>query len=102
MKIDNSVKGIGSPVSSGDTRQRADKASVAGQNTEPSAQVKISALSSLGVDSILANAPVTNPGKIAEIKQAIADGRFTVNADKIADGLLDSVRQLLGKPGSGA
>jgi negative regulator of flagellin synthesis FlgM len=104
MKIDNSVKGLTSPVGGNEARQRADKATTAGQSAESgaSAQVKISALSSLGVDSVLANAPVTNPEKIAEIKQAIADGRFTVNADKIADGLLDSVRQLLGKSGADA
>ncbi len=104
MKIDNSVKGLNTPVGGSDTRPRTDKSATPGQSAAPgaSAQVNISALSSLGVDSVLANAPVTNPEKIAEIKQAIADGRFTVNADKIADGLLDSVRQLLGKPGSGA
>lgn len=105
MKIDNSVQGAGSPVSgsgSTNTRQRADKAPASGPGAEASTQVNISSLSSLGVDSVLANAPVTNPQKVAEIKQAIADGRFTINADKIASGLIDSVRELLGKPGSSA
>lgn len=100
MKIDNSVKGGGSIVNGGITRQRADSAAAPTQNEAPSAQVQISSLSSSSLDGAVANAPITNPNRIAEIKQAIAEGRFTVNADKIADGLLNSVRQLLDKPGS--
>ena len=104
MKIDSSVKTTGAAAGNGAVRQRTaaapDVASSAEAETA-STQVKISSLSSLGVDSVLANAPVTNPNKIAEIKQAIADGKFTVSADKIASGLIDSVRQMLAKPDSG-
>jgi negative regulator of flagellin synthesis FlgM len=105
MKIDNSVKGTGSTVSgsaSSNSRGRADKAPAPSAGAEASTQVQISSLASLGVDSVLANAPVTNPHKIAEIKQAIAEGRFSINPEKIASGLIDSVRELLGKPGSNA
>lgn len=35
--------------------------------------------------------------RVAEIRQAISEGRYQVNTGKIADGLLDSVRDLLGK-----
>jgi negative regulator of flagellin synthesis FlgM len=35
--------------------------------------------------------------KVEAIKQAIREGRFTVNADAVADRLLDSVKQMLGK-----
>lgn len=35
--------------------------------------------------------------KVAEIRQAISEGRYQINPDKIADGLLDTVRDLLGK-----
>lgn len=98
MKIDNSVKGTPT-AANGSTRQPANKVA-AGAPNPASAQVQLS--SSLGVDKVLAETPVTDSNKIAEIKQAIAEGRFTVNADKIADGLLDSVRQLLGKSGSNA
>lgn len=96
MKIDN-LKSTVSAVGSGVPRPRADSTLAAGSSAEPSAQVQISSLASL-----LDNAPVTNSGRIAEIKQAIAEGRFTVNAEKIADGLLSSVRQLLDKSGSNA
>jgi len=35
--------------------------------------------------------------KVAEIRHAISEGRYQVNPEKIADGLLDTVRDLLGK-----
>jgi len=100
MKIDNSVKNAGSAVSGIPTRQRPDAASTPESGAAPSTQVQISSRSN--IDSVLANAPVANPDKVAEIKQAIAEGRFRVNSEKIADGLLSSVRQLLDKSGSKA
>lgn len=38
--------------------------------------------------------------RVAEIRQAISEGRYQVNTGKIADGLLDTVRDLLGKQAS--
>lgn len=35
--------------------------------------------------------------KVAAIRQAIADGRFTVKPEAIADGLLSSVKELLAR-----
>lgn len=35
--------------------------------------------------------------KVEEVRQAIAEGRFKVNADAVADKLLSSVAELLGK-----
>lgn len=35
--------------------------------------------------------------KVAEIKAAIADGSFKVDASKVADGLIDSVKELTPK-----
>lgn len=39
---------------------------------------------------------VFSTSKVNEIKQAISEGRFQVNSQKVADGLLDSVHDLLG------
>lgn len=35
--------------------------------------------------------------RVAEIRQAISEGRYQVDTGKIADGLLDTVRDLIGK-----
>lgn len=39
--------------------------------------------------------PPLASGRIAEIKQAIAEGRFKINADAIADSLIASAQELL-------
>jgi negative regulator of flagellin synthesis FlgM len=38
---------------------------------------------------------VFSTDKVNQIKQAISEGRFQVNSEKVADGLLDGVRDLL-------
>lgn len=47
------------------------------------------------IQNQLASGEVVDPAKVAEIRQAIADGRFKINADAIADRLLDTVRELI-------
>lgn len=39
--------------------------------------------------------PVVDSGKVAAIKQAIAEGKFSINPNAIADGLISSARELL-------
>ena len=48
------------------------------------------------MESSMANAPVVNAAKVAEIKQAISDGRFKVNPEAVAGRLLETVRDLIG------
>ncbi|KPC52941.1 flagellar biosynthesis anti-sigma factor FlgM [Amantichitinum ursilacus] len=38
---------------------------------------------------------VFDSDRVAQLRQAIADGKFTVRSDAIADKLIDSVKQLL-------
>ncbi len=42
-----------------------------------------------------------NTARVAEIKQAISEGRFQINPERIADGLLASVRDMLGRESAG-
>jgi negative regulator of flagellin synthesis FlgM len=45
--------------------------------------------------SAAGGAAVFDTKKVERIKLAIADGQFQVNSDKVADGLLETVRDLL-------
>jgi len=43
------------------------------------------------------SAPSINAAKVAEIKQAISEGRFKVNSEVVADRLIATVRELIGE-----
>ncbi|MFA6970912.1 MAG: flagellar biosynthesis anti-sigma factor FlgM [Gallionella sp.] len=43
----------------------------------------------------MSNAPVVDANKVAEIKQAISEGRFQINSGMVADRLIQSVRDLI-------
>jgi negative regulator of flagellin synthesis FlgM len=47
----------------------------------------------------LDDTPAIDAARIAEIKQAISDGKFQIHPERIADGLLQSVRDMLAKRG---
>ncbi|WP_188568319.1 flagellar biosynthesis anti-sigma factor FlgM [Undibacterium terreum] len=98
MKIDDALKKTGGlPANSpaqARTEKAADKTEVA---STPSHSVQISNLSTQlqGVQSAQAGSAVFATKKVEEIKLAISEGRFQVNSDKVADGLLDTVKDLL-------
>ncbi|HSD36459.1 MAG TPA: flagellar biosynthesis anti-sigma factor FlgM [Rhodocyclaceae bacterium] len=90
MKIDNSVKSTG--LVGGDNKTRATRESSSSPvQTSGGTQVALSGK----LDQLVAQTPVVDGAKVDEIKQAISSGRFQVNAEKVADGLIDSVRQML-------
>ncbi len=95
MKIDNSVKSVG-PLGGGEARPRATGAP-AQAATPAGAQVQLSALAGRmqQMDGVLAETPVVDSARVAEIRQAIAEGRFEMNPERIADGLIASVREML-------
>lgn len=95
MKIDNSAKTPGSLA-------KVSRNAVARPETgsEPAAsgpQVDLSPLSTRlqEIESSLANTPAMNTERVNEIRQAIAQGNFKIDPSRIADGLIDSVRQML-------
>lgn len=98
MKIDNSVKSVGTP--SGGRRSAAAQPSAGAPSAgAPAADVAVE-LSPMAarlqeISGSLAATPVVDAGRVSEIKQAIAEGRFTVNPGKIADGLIAGVRQMI-------
>ncbi|MGH8809985.1 MAG: flagellar biosynthesis anti-sigma factor FlgM [Noviherbaspirillum sp.] len=94
MKIDDSIKkaaGLGVNTSPSRSGKAAEKASV---DTAPSDNVTLSpkaqALANQG-----SGTGVFDLNKVNEIKDAIASGRFQINAERIADGLIDSVKDMI-------
>ena len=47
------------------------------------------------IEKKLAQGEVFDAKRVEEIKQAISEGRFVVNPEKVAEGLLETVRDLL-------
>ncbi len=97
MKIDNSVKSTGGlPPSDG--RARSAKESPKTDATSNGGEkVELSSLSSRmqQMEETIASTPVVDSAKVDEIKQAMSEGRFKVDTGKVADGLIESVRQML-------
>ena len=95
MKIDNSVKSLGGGATG--VRKDGGKPSVTPQAAEQGSDVALSPLSARlqEIESNLASSPLADNARISEIRQAISQGTFKIDASKIADGLLDSVRQML-------
>ncbi len=48
------------------------------------------------MEKTMSTTPVVNAAKVAEIKQAISQGRFKVNPEAVAGKLIDTVRELIG------
>lgn len=100
MKIDSSNKPTATPSTpSAAGRARAGNtggaASVSSQTSIGNASTEATLSGVQNVESVLASTPVVNAARVAEIKQAISEGRFQMNPERIADGLLQSVRDML-------
>jgi negative regulator of flagellin synthesis FlgM len=81
------AKAAGTPVASVTTA--AEPGAV-----EPSAQV---AISSAATSLLEGSSPEFDADKVARITQAIADGKFEINAEAIADRLIANAHEVLGK-----
>ncbi len=90
MKIDSHLKSLATGNATG-SRSKAEAAGTG--STSVAAEVQISSASAQ-LTKAGEGAPVDS-ARIAEIKLAIAEGRFKINAGAIADGLLDTARGLL-------
>jgi negative regulator of flagellin synthesis FlgM len=106
MKIDNSPsagptrsiaggaaktgKGVSTPPSTGGV------STPSSAGTSSGALVQLSAISSQlqTIESHMADMPVVDAARVSEIRQAIAEGRFKVNPNVVADHLLQTAREL--------
>lgn len=88
MKIDSNLKPVAPPSAGGVKAKPAGGAAAALGDA-----VSLSAVAG-DLQSGTAEAPIDG-ARVAEIRQAIADGRFTINAGAIADNLIATARELV-------
>lgn len=95
MKIDNSLKSVG--TTSSDNRAGSTGKTNSDKAPEAGVSVELSGLSGQlkALESQIASVDVVDTARVSEIKQAIAEGRFKVNPDVIADRLLQTVQELI-------
>lgn len=101
MKIENNGNPLG-PVSTkpAPTRAPARSDAAATSSSEAargSATVNINPLASQlqSLEGRLAQEPAVDAARVAEIREAIREGRFAINPEAIADKLVASVKELL-------
>jgi negative regulator of flagellin synthesis FlgM len=94
VKVENSVQSVGGVLSGA---AKPSKTSASRSASAPGDKVELSPLSAQlqELEAGMAGGSVVDAARVAEIKQAISEGRFQINPERIADGLLESVQQML-------
>ena len=95
MKINDTLKTTpGLPAANTPAAGAKGAERAAGAKPAPSDSVRLSSQGQALAGAVGAGA-VFDAKKVERIKMAIADGQFSVNSEKVADGLLETVRDLL-------
>lgn len=97
MNIDNSIKSKTTNANPIELDRPGKKATAEAASAPIGESVKISSMSAYlqAIERGFANTPVVNSARVAELKQAISDGHFKVDSEKVADRLLNTVRELI-------
>ena len=97
MKIDDSSKkASGIPIGPASTRggKSAEKTDAV-PSKPPAGGASDSVHISSQLQALAGSGAVFDANKVEEIKSAIAEGRFQVDPEKVANGLLDTVKDLI-------
>ena len=98
MKIDDSLKktaGLGVGTTQAKPGKGAGKTEGAGGVSQPATDSVQLSTQARALAGQTASNGVFDAGKVEEIKAAIADGTFKVDPEKVANGLLDTVNDLI-------
>ena len=99
MKIDGNIRSVqGGAVPESQTRGAKSGAPAGASGAGAGGpRVELSTLGAqlAGIEAGLVDVPVVDMQRVEEIKLAIAEGRFKVNPDVIADKLLETVQELI-------
>jgi len=96
MKVDGSLQGTALP---GATNQVPPRTKTTVANTVGQDSVSLSDASSQmqSLEASVKQASGFDASKVEAVKQAISEGRFTINAEQIADNLIASTRELIAR-----
>lgn len=100
MKIDKTSKPlpstkVGESTARGATAKPSGSKSSATSNDSTSVHLGSTTAQLRSMESAIASTPIVDAKKVAEIKQAITEGRFQVNSGVVADKLITTVRELI-------
>jgi len=95
VKIDKTSKPLPAGLISEGPRTGNAKTSPAPQQSSTNVSLGSTAAQLNKMEASMASSPVVDANKVAEIKQAISDGRFQVNSGLVADQLIRSVQDLI-------
>lgn len=100
MKIDKTnsatpVSTVGETTTRNQTARATGNKTSAAENSGTSVHLGTTTAQLRNIEGSIASTPLVDTHKVAEIKQAISEGRFQVNAGMVADRLIDSVRDLI-------
>lgn len=96
MKIDNSsTKIAGSVQNTAGPRVAGTRPAATNITAGTSSAGQTTTVAAAALHSVSGSEAAFNLEKVEEIRQAIGEGRFKINAERIADGLINSVREML-------
>lgn len=100
MKIDkpnkpSPIKPTGAITSHSSAKGKSSPPSSAPQTNSTNVSLGTTAAQLNSMESSMMNAPIVDTNKVAEIKQAISDGRFKVDSEVVADKLIETARDLI-------
>lgn len=97
MKIDKRITPPAAAKVSATKGKGAGKASTPSSGGGDSLTLTDSSTRIRALESQLASVDVTDMGKVESVKSALADGSFTVDAEVVADRLIDHTKEALRK-----